>query len=156
MKFNKDSILTRSITGAVGKQFVVKHYGKKVVFTKYPDMTNIKPTQKQIRGHELFRQAVAYAQQIIANPNKKTLWQKRLKRKNGVYNEAIKFFLLRIKHKKERAQFLADALIRKSLKNNPAKERVQLFEITHILHDIVALCKEPCGIQVQDLHRSYG
>ena len=94
MKHKSIPLLYSFIYGSIGKKFVVKHYGKKVVITKYPDMSNIKPSDRQLKQHELFRQAVKYAKQVIADPARNAAWQKRLKRRKGVYNEAIKKFLL--------------------------------------------------------------
>ena len=86
--------LLRSIQGAIGKRYVIKHYGKKVVITKYPVMSNIIPTKNQQKQRNLFKDAVVYAKEVIADPARKAAWQKRLKRINGVYNEAIKRYIL--------------------------------------------------------------
>ena len=47
------------ISGAIGRKIVVKHYKNNIVVTKFPDMTNIKPSLHQHKCRSLFREAVA-------------------------------------------------------------------------------------------------
>jgi hypothetical protein len=42
------NFLLKGLHGAIGKQIVVKQYGKKTVVTKYLDMRGIQPTDLQI------------------------------------------------------------------------------------------------------------
>ena len=53
-------------------------------------MTNIIPSQDQKKQRSLFKEAVSYAKEVIADPVRKAAWQKRLKRHKGVYNERLK------------------------------------------------------------------
>ena len=105
----------RLVKGAIGKEFVVKHYGKKCVITKYPDMTDIIPTRQQRSRRDLFREAVAYAKTVIANPVLKEAMQKKIRRRNGVYNESIKIYMLKEKREKERAELQTERLLDKAL-----------------------------------------
>ncbi len=61
-----------------------------MLITKYPAMENIIPSKKQRSQRNVFKEAVAYARSVIADPVRKAAWQKKIKRNNGVYNEAIK------------------------------------------------------------------
>ena len=61
--------------------------------TKFPDMSNIVASAGQHNCRNLFKEAVAYAKTVIADPVLKMEWQKRLRRRNGVYNEAIKVYM---------------------------------------------------------------
>jgi hypothetical protein len=115
MKKIRFNILFRSIQGAIGKKYVVKHYGKKIVITKYPCMEYIIPSKEQRRRRNLFAEAVAWAKKVIADPVRKAAWQKNIKRKNGVYNQAIKKYLLMAKKEKIKNMSMADNLINRSL-----------------------------------------
>ena len=122
MKHKSIPLLYSLIQGSIGKNFVVKHYGKRVVITKFPDMNHIQPTVKQLKQHELFRNAVKYAKEIIADPGRKADWQKRLKRKNGVYNAAIKAFMLREKKAKQKRLIDATSLLRIAMVHTPEEK----------------------------------
>src|SRR5687767_14311964 len=81
-------------SGAVAKTVVVKQYKKYgAVLTKYPDMSKVVRTQKQKAATALFATAVAYAQDIIHNPDKKKAFAKKLEKGGSVYHAAIKEFL---------------------------------------------------------------
>ena len=88
--------------------------------TKYPDMTKIIASAKQRTCRNLFREAVVYAQMVIADPVLKAAWQKKLRRSNGVYNEAIKVYMLKEKLAKERDDLLTKNLIRNSFRDHPS------------------------------------
>ncbi|MEP7109074.1 MAG: hypothetical protein ABI760_13865 [Ferruginibacter sp.] len=107
------------IQGAFGKTFVVKHYKWGIIMTKYPDMTKIIASPKQRKCRNLFRNAVAWAKTIIADPVQKAEWQKRLKRRNDVYNEAVKAYLLKDKLAKEREDLLTRRVIWNAFKDLP-------------------------------------
>ena len=110
----------RIIQGAIGKSYVIKHYKWGIIMTRYPDMTKIIASPKQRTCRNLFREAVAYAKIVIADKEKKKEWQKRLRRRNGVYNEAVKAYMLKDKLAKERDRLLTNRLIRNAFKNHPA------------------------------------
>ncbi len=82
------------IKGAIGKQFVVKHYRKGPVITKYPDMTNIVASIKQETCRQLFKEASAYAVRIIGDQGKKEAFKLRTGKNTGLYNAAIKEYML--------------------------------------------------------------
>jgi hypothetical protein len=71
MAQSNSSILLRKMRGQIGKQFVVKQYGKKTVITAYPDMSNVKPSKAQKVKRKRFAETVAYAQSILHDPVKK-------------------------------------------------------------------------------------
>jgi hypothetical protein len=110
----------RMIQGAIGKRYVIKHYKWGIIQTKYPDMTKIKASPKQRTCRNLFREAVVYAQAVIADPVREAAWQKRLRRRKGVYNEAVKAYMLKDKRARERDELLTNMLIRMVFKNYPA------------------------------------
>lgn len=88
-------LLLRQMKGAVGKEFVVKHYRYGAIRTKYPDMSNVVASAKQRKCRTVFQEAVAYAKSVIGDKGRKAQWQRKLRRHNGVYNAAIKEYMLR-------------------------------------------------------------
>ncbi|MEP7111244.1 MAG: hypothetical protein ABI760_24825, partial [Ferruginibacter sp.] len=73
----KLSFVQRMIQGAIGKEYVIKHYRYGIIKTKFPDMTKIIAFPGQRKCRNLFREAVAYAKSVIADKEKKKEWQKR-------------------------------------------------------------------------------
>ena len=85
--------MLRNVQGQIGKELVVKKYGKKTVITKYPDMSGIKPSKLQKVKRSRFAEAVAYAQNILHNPALKAQYAAKVKKGQSVYHYAIKEFL---------------------------------------------------------------
>mgnify|MGYP006152991225 FL=1 len=92
MATTTNNLLLRQVRGQIGKQFVVKQYGKKTVITAYPDMSNVKPSKAQKSNQKAFAKAVAYAQSILHNPVKKKAYAAKLKKGASVYHAAMKEF----------------------------------------------------------------
>ena len=82
------------IKGAIGKQFVVKHYRKGPIVTKYPDMTSIIASKNQEACRQRFQEASAYAVFIIGDPAKREALELRIGKVTGLYNAAIKEYML--------------------------------------------------------------
>jgi hypothetical protein len=85
-----NSILLHNLRGQIGKQMVVKQYGRKTVVTKYPDMSKVKPSKLQKAKRNDFAEAVAYAQSILHDSVKKKAYAKKLKKGVSVYQAAIR------------------------------------------------------------------
>jgi hypothetical protein len=94
-----NNLLLKGTSGALGKQLVVKQYAYGTVVTRYPDMSGIKPSRQQKQKRSTFRDAVAYAKEILRNPAKKAAYAKGLKKGETVYHTAIKEYLAREKKK---------------------------------------------------------
>lgn len=88
-----NSFVLHKMRGRIGKDIVVKQYGNKTVVTKYPDMSNIKPSKLQKVKRSRFAEAVKYAQKIIRNPELKAQYKKKVNRGQSVYHYAIGEFL---------------------------------------------------------------
>jgi hypothetical protein len=58
------------------------------VITKAPDMGNIKPTKLQKKKRNRFKEAVAYAQLIMADPVKNAPLKRKIKKGRSVYHAA--------------------------------------------------------------------
>ena len=80
-------------------------------------MSRIIVSVHQRKCRNLFAEAVAYAKTVIVDPELKAAWQKRIKRKNGVYNEAIRAFMLKEKCMLERIKLLEAQQMRVAFKN---------------------------------------
>ena len=78
-------------------------------------MSRIIASASQRKCRNLFREAVAYAKTVIADPVKKEKWQKRLKRHNGVYNAAITQYMLEAKKQQQLQQKMEE--INKLIRN---------------------------------------
>jgi hypothetical protein len=109
--------LLQFVRGAIGKEFVIKRHKNGRIKTKYPDMTRIIASMAQRKCRDRFKEAVIYAKTVIADSEKKRQWQKRIWRRNGVYNEAVKFYMLKDKKAKEAAMLEARRLLRIAMKN---------------------------------------
>lgn len=90
MAQSTSSLLLRNMRGQIGKQFIVKQYGKKTVITKYPDMSHVKSSKAQKANQKTFAKAVAYAQSILHDPVKKKAYAAKLKKGASVYHAAMK------------------------------------------------------------------
>src|SRR5688572_27264041 len=89
-------LLVRMIRGAIGKNFVVKHYkGRRLVVTRFPDMSGIEATEKQKVRRDLFREAVVFAKWIIAEDVRKLAFKDTLPRKKRrkVYQAALQMYM---------------------------------------------------------------
>ena len=91
---SNSNILLKGVSGQLGKEIVIKKYGKKSVITKYPDMSKVQPSALQRKGRNKFAEAVAYAQNIIRNRELKEAYKLKLPKKvKSIYHYAIKEYL---------------------------------------------------------------
>ncbi|MDI9364315.1 MAG: hypothetical protein QM541_05145 [Flavobacterium sp.] len=93
MATTQNNILLHGMSGHLGKQLVVKQYATKTVISKYPDMTNVKPSPKQLAEKSRFSKAVKYAQEILNNPELKATYLSKVAVGQSVYHYAIKEYL---------------------------------------------------------------
>lgn len=73
------------------KQFVIRNVGGKYFLCKYPDMSNVIPSESQVQSNDRFADAVQYARSIIADPVKKANYKVRAGK--SVYHSAIKDYM---------------------------------------------------------------
>lgn len=81
----------RLYLAAGDKQFVIRNIGGKPFVCKYPDMSNVIPSELQLDANDRFANAVLYAKSIIADPVKKANYKVRDGR--SVYHSAIKDYM---------------------------------------------------------------
>ena len=98
------SFLLSMIRGAIGKEFVVKHYGRQVILTRYPNMEGIKPSRKQKQRRSLFKKAVLYAQNIYADPLLKEEKRRLLRRPKRLFQALMKEWFKQYEDSKARCE----------------------------------------------------
>ena len=74
---------------------VIKRYGDKTVVSKYPDMSNIIPSDSQKEKRSRFADAVSYAKTINSSEILRTDFLNRVGDVKSVYQSALKEFLQR-------------------------------------------------------------
>jgi hypothetical protein len=89
---NPDGLL-KNVSGKIGDQIVVKQYKDKIVISKYPDMSKVKPSKLQKNNRSLFKEAVAYAMDINRNPQKRKIYLQKVSHGESVYRFALKEYL---------------------------------------------------------------
>ena len=116
----EESFLHQMIRGAIGKEYVIKHYRRGRIFrTKYPDMTRIVATEKQRACRNKFRDAVAWAKEYISDPVQKKSYKPWFRKRKRVFNQLIKDFMLRDKRARVMAERLTDRLIWLAMRAQP-------------------------------------
>lgn len=83
------------VRGKVG-DVVFKQYKYGTVVTKCPDMSNAGCSRSQRKARTLFQQAVALAQQAIADTEQKRYFGK-MKGKGSAYNKAVSHYMRELK-----------------------------------------------------------
>ena len=78
-------------SGAVGKQLVFRQRGGKTFVSKFPDMSNVEPSEKQLKEKDRFGAAVRFAQSIINDPEKKAAYK--VEKGKSVYHTAISDYM---------------------------------------------------------------
>jgi hypothetical protein len=99
-RLKRNSVFS-ALSGAIGRELVFKHYGDKVVVTRYPDMSGIKPSELQKVQRNKLREANDYAQSVLRNPELRALYERYLKEGESVYHKAKKVYFERLKRRKD-------------------------------------------------------
>lgn len=70
MAISKNNIVTETLSGKVGN-VIFKNYPNKTVISRYPDMSRVVKSAKQLENQDLFSAAHRFAKSIISDPAKK-------------------------------------------------------------------------------------
>ncbi len=89
----KNNLLIAGLSGTLKKQVVIKQYATGTVVSAYPDMSHIVPSEAQKSKRNRFKEAVAYAKTIMADPLKKSAYQANLPTGKTAYHAAIAEYL---------------------------------------------------------------
>ncbi|OQP47283.1 hypothetical protein A4H97_07205 [Niastella yeongjuensis] len=85
------NVLLRLLSGQLNKEIVFKQYGDKTVMSKYPNMSNVVFTDKQLQVQEKMYEAHFRAKGIMANEELASAAQVRLNvTRNKLYTALIK------------------------------------------------------------------
>ena len=95
-RITKKSVFN-AFSGTIGKELVIKQYKDKIVVSKYPDMSRVKPSKWQLEGRERIKEATAYALSILNDPHLKAAFEKGLKPGESVYHKAKKQYFENLK-----------------------------------------------------------
>lgn len=123
----------RIVRGAIGKEFVIKHYRWGIIKTKYPDMTRIIASAGQRSCRNLFKEAVAYAKKVMADTIQKKAWRKRVRHKHRVFNQIIKAYMLEAKKAAKERVITGKYLLRFCFKTATTTETVMQNELQQLL-----------------------
>ena len=77
------------VRGAIGKEYVIKHYRYGIIKTKYPDMTRIVASPGQRSCRNLFKTAVKRAQKTMDNPEQRAAWLKKVRQKHRLLTSLL-------------------------------------------------------------------
>lgn len=88
----KDNIITKGLSGRVGKNLVFKNYGSKTVVSAYPDMSRVKLSAKQKKENNRFRKAMVYAKDQMADPVARKSYKEKATGLQKAHNVAIADF----------------------------------------------------------------
>ena len=95
-RLRRNSVFT-ALSGSIGHELVFKHYTDKVVVGKYPDMSNVKPSELQKQQRSKMKEANEFAQSVMSNPELSALYQKDLRPGESVYHKAKRDYFERNK-----------------------------------------------------------
>ena len=89
-----DNLLVRGARGNIGKQFVYRKRGDDTIIARMPRVNkDTVPTDKQAQKRDLFSDAIDYARGVVASPDLKKEYEKKLTPGKTAYNLAVRDFL---------------------------------------------------------------
>ncbi len=92
MAISKNNVVTESLSGKVGN-VIFKNYATKTVISRYPDMSRVVKSAKQLANQDLFSAAHRYAKSVISDPVKKLAFSKTIPKGKMVYHAAVSKYL---------------------------------------------------------------
>ena len=94
-----DDILFRKQHGRFDK-WIYRVVRGHTVRSRYPDYSNMIRSERQLANQVRFRDATDYAKKVLANPELKAKYQKKVKGLQNAWNLAISDFMLQSKREK--------------------------------------------------------
>ena len=92
-RLKKGSLILSGLSGQIGKTLIIKQYSYGTVVTKFPDMTGVKFSNRQKDEHNKFKEAVAFAREVLRDEKKRNTYEKKLKKGQNVYQRVISEYL---------------------------------------------------------------
>ena len=97
MAIVRKNSLFEALRGALGKEIVFKQYKDKTVVSRYPDMSNVQPSERQLEQRRLMREASAYASKVKRDPELRTIYEGKLAPGESVFHRAKRDFFENLK-----------------------------------------------------------
>jgi hypothetical protein len=97
MAIVRKNSLFEALRGALGKEIVFKQYKDKTVVSRYPDMSNVQPSERQLEQRRLMREANAYASKVKRDPELRTIYEEKLAPGESVFHPAKHDFFENLK-----------------------------------------------------------
>lgn len=117
----------RMIQGAIGKQFVIKHYRYGVVKTKFPDMSAITVSAGQRNCRDIFAAASKMASAIYKDPDRRKTFATAHRSPRAIYNAIVQYCRHELLSARERQEQGA-VMIRKTFYGQvPGKHKAGIF-----------------------------
>jgi hypothetical protein len=116
-----NGVIMNNMRGTINKELVLKKYGDKTVVSKYPNMSNVVRTEKQIANNLMMKAANNVTKKIMDDEKLRNEAQLRLNvATNKLYNALIREFF---KNNKEYFAVKVDAnnSLKKTKKKTPVK-----------------------------------
>ncbi|HET7896100.1 MAG TPA: hypothetical protein VFL47_00470 [Flavisolibacter sp.] len=85
--------LLNALQGKLGDEIIFKHYANKIVVSKYPDMSRVKPSPLQQAYRNRMKEANAYARAVKRDPERTAAYERILQPGENVYRKAVKAFM---------------------------------------------------------------
>ncbi|MBZ5857980.1 Fic family protein [Flavihumibacter profundi] len=133
MAKNINNRLTQNYSGKFGNEFVFRNQNNNTFITKYPDRSNVRLSLRQRQSNNIFREAVDYAQSVIADPLLSAEMKKKLKsnkktRYSSVYHYSIQQFM-KNNSPAERARAAEELMDRYRISFDLAERQILALEI---------------------------
>jgi hypothetical protein len=120
----KDNIVTKGISGRLGKDLVSKIINGKTFHGKYPDRSQVKYTKEQLKVKKIFKDAAKFAGDIVNDPVKKAAYKK--KPGYTVYHSALADYMtLHMPKKRPRSKKNFAALLNHPALNERQKKAIK-------------------------------
>ncbi len=91
MARSKDNVVTKGASGAIGTEVVFRTINGETFMSKYPDMSEVIFSVKQVKNQERFTDAVKFATSIFHDPVKRNAYD--LNGQISVYHAALKDYM---------------------------------------------------------------
>ena len=96
----ENNVLFNGISGKYGN-VILKNYSYGTVISKIPDRSKVVLSVKQKKANSVFKEAVAYAKSVLADPKLQKQYKTKLKKKgSSLYHIALSDYLKKSKTKK--------------------------------------------------------
>lgn len=97
-----NSLFLKGMRGTINKELVFKQYGNQTVAAKYPDMSKVVRSEKQLKNNELMREANAIARAVMKDEGLKRDAQIRLNvSTNKLYTSLIQEYFKKSKSEED-------------------------------------------------------